>query len=276
LELDHIMKHTALILLLAACTVAASAQSPTKPASTAKPATTVAKSATKAAKLAVAADKLPPGVPVVKGIKNTLYTVSLRYQEIKIGDGAPAQTGKLLGFYFTLWSASDGHKIDSSDDHRVPLLDKDKKPVTDADGKPKLGDPQKGMLLMGNGRPLPGWNMGFEGMKAGGKRRVFIPWQLGVGDQEIPARDATHPALPAKSDLILDIELVEVADIPKPPARSAMMPGGHPLLAPRPSAPVAPAAAAKPAAPTPSATSAVPNAAPAPAAPSTSAQPQTK
>jgi peptidylprolyl isomerase len=272
LELTKAMKHTALILLLAASTMAASAQTPAKPATAAaKPATTAA---TTAAKPAVTANKLPPGVPAVKGIRKSLFSVSLSYQDVKIGDGAIAEPGKIIKYSFTIWCAANGNKIDSTDDHRVPVLDKDKKPVLDADGKPKMGDPQPAITMMGMGRPLPGWDMGFEGMKAGGTRRVFIPWQLGLGAREIPARDATHPAIPAKSDLILDIELSEVKDAPPPQqAHPGMMPGMHPM----PGAPQAPAAPATPnAAPAPAAApQPAPNAAPAPV-PAPPAQPQPK
>jgi peptidylprolyl isomerase len=260
------MKHTALILLFAASTMVASAQAPAKPATAAaKPATTAAKSTTPTA------NKLPPGVPAVKGIHKTLFSVSLSYQDVKIGDGDVAEPGKLLKYSFTIWSAVNGSKIDSTDDHRVPVLDKDKKPVLDADGKPKLGDPQQAITMMGTGRPLLGWDMGFEGMKAGGIRRVFIPWQLGLGAREIPARDATHPAIPAKSDLILDIELSEVKDAPPP---QQAHPGMHPMpgMHPTPVAPAAPAATTTPSAAT------APAAAPAATAPATAtpAPPQPK
>jgi peptidylprolyl isomerase len=252
------MKHAALILILAASTVAASAQT------AAKPATAAAKPA---AKSAAVTEKLPDGVPEVKGIKKTLYTVALRYQDVKVGDGAEAVPGKLLKYYSTLWVAADGHKLDSTDDHRAPVLDKDKKPVLGDDGKPKLGDPQPAQLVMGQGRPLAGWDLGFEGMKVGGKRRVFIPWQLGLGAREVPARGPNQPAIPAKSDLILDVELVEVADAPQPPARPQMTPG-HPMPAghPAPGAPAAPAASTAPAAPAAPAATTTPKPAAAPAA----------
>ena len=256
---------------MAASAAATIAQTP------AKPATTAAKPATTAAKPAATADKLPPGVPPVKGIHKTLFTVSLRYQDVKVGDGAPAEPNKLLKYYFTLWLAADGRKIDSTDDHRAPVLDKDKKPVLDADGKPKLGDPQQATTIMGIGRPLPGWDMGFEGMKVGGKRRVFISWRLGLGAREIPARDANHPGIPAKSDLILDLELAEVTDVPPPTNHPGMggMPGMRPMpggMAPKPGTPGASATPSAPVAPKPAAPAA-PATAPAPAAPAAPAAP---
>jgi peptidylprolyl isomerase len=289
------MKNTALIMLMAASAVAVGAQAPAKPATApAKPVTTApaakpaVKSTATGAKTAAPADKLPAGLIALKAPKSTLYSVSLRYQDEKVGDGAEAAAGKMAKFHYTLWTAGEnGFKFDSSHDHPgQPAKDKDGKPVMGEDGKPKLGDPQPVPMIIGQGRPLPGWDMGAEGMKVGGKRRVFIPWQLGLGAHEIPARDATHPAIPGKSDLILDLELVDVSDAPAPPQRPGMGPGGmRPPMgggAPRPmpgapgtpatpaGAPAAPAATPAPAAaPAPAAT-------PAPAAPATPAQPQSK
>ncbi|MGA3263322.1 MAG: FKBP-type peptidyl-prolyl cis-trans isomerase [Terracidiphilus sp.] len=267
------MKQTILILLLAASTMAASAQTPAKPASDAKPAATDAKSTATADKPAIAdakpapiADKPLAHMSPVEGVQKTLFTISLNYQDIKVGAGAAAEPKKLLKYYFTLWLAADGSQIDSTDDHRAPVLDKDKKPVLDDNGKPKQGDPQPAALMMGMGRPLLGWDMGFEGMKAGGKRRIFIPWQLGLGAREIPAHDATHPGIPAKSDLVLDVELIDVTDAPPPPSRPSMAPRTNPMPGATPAAPAAPAAPAPPAAP----------AAPTAPAPPTAAQPQPK
>jgi peptidylprolyl isomerase len=203
----------------------------------------------------------------------------LQYQEIKVGTGAAAEPQKLLKFHFTLWIAADGTKFDSSYDHPgPPLKDKDGKPVMGDDGKPKLDKPQPWPSIMGQGRPLPGWDMGSVGMKAGGKRRVFIPWQLGFGDRDIPAHGVSQPAIPARSDLILDLDLVEVADAPQAshpgmPPNHPPIPGMHPVPggAPHPGAPTAPPVQSAPGAPpNPSAPGAAPSApttaAPAPAA----------
>ena len=81
------MKHTALFLLMAAATVAASAQT-----TAAKPATTsstAARPATTAHASTATGIKLPPGVPPVRGILKTAF--ALKYQDIKIGTGADAE-----------------------------------------------------------------------------------------------------------------------------------------------------------------------------------------
>jgi peptidylprolyl isomerase len=269
------MKHAALILLLAASTAAASAQAPAKPATAAKPATTAAKSAAATAKPAATADKLPPGVPVVKGIHKTLF--SLRCQDIQIGTGAEAEPNKMYKVLYTGWLGAngrpdDGKKFDSTDDHpRPPVLDKDGKPVLGDDGKPKQGPPQPISFPQGFGRAIPGFDQGFAGMKIGGKRRIFIPWQLAYGAKGRPGPDAAHPGIPAKSDLIFDVELVDVSEMVMPPGHPGMTPGMHPMpgTSPHPPMPATPAApGGQPKTPAPATTpNAAPAAAPKPAAP---------
>jgi peptidylprolyl isomerase len=228
LEFNLAMKRTALILLMAASAAAASAQTPAKPAtpaaSAAKPVATAARTTT-----ASGAVKLPPGVPPVKGIVKTAFT--LRYQEIKIGTGADAEPYKTYKIHYTGWRAADGVKFDSSYDHFLPEVDKDGKPVKDADGKPKLQTvPQPFSFPQGAAGLIPGFSQGFEGMKVGGKRRLFIPWQLAYGARGRPGPDATHPGIPAKADLIFDVELLDVTEPPVPQNRPGMigMPGARP------------------------------------------------
>jgi peptidylprolyl isomerase len=282
LELESSMKQTALILLLAAGTAAASAQTPTKPATSSA---TSAKTTTHAS--TASAVKLPPGVPPVHAILKTEF--SLKYQDIKIGTGAPAEPNKLYKVHYTGWRAADGVKFDSSYDHPgQPLKDKDGKPVLGEDGKPKLGEPQPFQFAqgMGGGRgPFPGFDQGFEGMKVGGKRRLFIPYQLAYGNHAMPDRP-DHPGIPAKSDLIFDVELVDVADLPAQPQRPMMPQGAHmpPGITPHPPAVGAPGQLTKlpppGTAPAPASPSGMPATAPPPtaaptAAPATPAAPTT-
>jgi peptidylprolyl isomerase len=238
------MKRTALILILTASTAAAIAQTPSKPAVVAHMA---------------AAETLPSGIPPVKGAEKTLFT--LRYQEIKIGAGAEAEPYKLYTVQYTGWLAADGHKFDSSYDHpRPPVLDKDGKPVMGADGKPEQGPAEPIRFPQGFGRVIAGFDQGFTGMRIGGERRLFIPWELAYGAMGRPGPDADHPGIPPKADLIFDIELVGVTDMPMPSNHPGMtggmhsMPGMHPLPATpahtdvpaTPATPAAPAAQAQP------------------------------
>lgn len=220
------MKHFVFALIFAASTVAATAQTASKPAAP-KAATTP--------KTAASASKLPPGIPPVKAPIRTIFTVSLRYQDIKVGTGPLAEPGKLFKVQYTGWRAADGVKFDSSYDHRAPMFDKDRKPILGPDGKPKFGEAQPMPFVQGRGGAIPGFDQGFVGMHVGGKRRMFIPWQMAYGTREIPDRGPEHPGIPAKSDLIFDVELVDVTDLPAPPMRPNMPPM-HPSPAPRPGA----------------------------------------
>lgn len=275
------MKPFAFFLSLALSATAATAQTAPKTAAPAR------KSAgAHIATSGAAASPLPAGVPRLQhGLMKTAF--SLRYEDLKVGTGALAEPNKIYKVFYTGYLGAngrpdDGHKFDSSDDHRRPELDKDGKPVMGDDGKPKLGDPEPLEFPQGFGRLIPGFDQGFDGMHIGGKRRLFIPWQLAYGDRGRPGPDPAHPVIPPKADLIFDIELVDIQDLPAPQAHPGMsvhpMPGAtpppHPQTAPAPSQPgtAAPGSAA------PSAAPAAPGATPAPPAtpPPTSAQPQPK
>ena len=263
------MNRFVLFLSFAAFTAAASAQTtPAKPATAAKPASSAAKPAAK-----------PPLRPRLNRSPGSSFlqacpgscTVSvkmpfaLRYEDIKVGTGAVGETGKLWHLKYTGWRAADGVKFDSWDMHSQPEMGPDGKPVMGPDGKPKMKDPEPIAIPQGVGRVIPGFDYGLEGMKIGGKRRIFIPWQMAYGTRAIPDRperpgSPASPGIPAKSDLIFDVELVDVTDMPAPP--HPMMPPNRPMpMQPHPGAGTPPAGG-----------SAQPNAVPTPA-PST--QPST-
>lgn len=240
------MNRSVLILGLAASVAAAQTTSPATPktATTPRPHTATAATAT----------KLPPGIPVVHALTRTAF--ALRYQDIKVGTGPEAEPNKLYHVLYTGWLASNGRKFDSTDDHpRPPQTDKDGKPVLGPDGKPQQGPPQPIVFPQGFGRVIPGWDQGFNGMHIGGKRRLFIPWQLAYGAKGRPGPDEAHPGIPPKADLIFDVELVEVTDMPMAPQRPPMPmnrptpPAGQPPAGGLPSGGAAPPAGARPSAP---------------------------
>ncbi|MDE3063207.1 MAG: FKBP-type peptidyl-prolyl cis-trans isomerase [Acidobacteriota bacterium] len=248
------MRGTAFFLVLTMGAMMAQAQTAAKPATGAKTAVHHA---------ATAAATLPPGVPPVHAVTKTAF--ALRYQDIKIGTGEEAQPNWVYRVHYTGWLAADGHKFDSSYDHpRQPAMDKDGKPVMGEDGKPKLGDAEPIAFPQGYGRVIPGFDQGFAGMHVGGKRRLFIPWQLAYGAKGRPGPDAAHPGIPPKADLIFDVELVDQKEMQMPMGHPGMMgggmpghpgapmPPGHPPVTPgtaQPAQPAAPAEPAKPATP---------------------------
>jgi len=232
------MKHYVLCLSLAttaACFAQTSAP-PAAPKATAKPATTSA-----------TGPKLPPGIPRVRGIVKTAF--SLHYEDIKAGTGKDAEPNKVYKVHYTGYIASTGRKFDSSYDHKTVAIGKDGKPELDADGKPKMIDAQPLAFVQGFGRLIPGFDQGFAGMKVGGKRRLFIPWQLAYGARGRPGPTPDNPGIPPKSDLIFDVELVDVTDMPAQPTRPGMGigPNGQPMrVVPHPPAPGTPGAPATP------------------------------
>src|SRR5688572_3591780 len=84
---------------------------------------------------------------------------TLRYINIQTGTGADARAGQQYSVHYTGW-LRDGTQFDSSAGR----------------------DPLK--FVQGRREVIPGFDAGFEGMKVGGKRRVFIPYQLAYGDQQ--------------------------------------------------------------------------------------------
>ena len=178
------------LLLIATTAAAQTATTPKKPATPAHHTTTstAAKKTTATVTTSEAnpADN-PPNVPKVEGTPKPLY--ALRYIDTQIGTGDLAKTRQFYTVHYTGW-LTNGTKFDSSFDHPGA------EPIT---------------FPAGAHRVIPGWDTGFQGMHVGGKRRLFIPYQLAYGEAGRP------PHIPAKSDLIFDIELVSVSDTPPAP-----------------------------------------------------------
>jgi peptidylprolyl isomerase len=227
------------IVLLAASTAIATAQT-----TTTKPATTATHHT--ATTTAAAKSTTPPNIPKVVGIPKTIY--ALKYVDTLVGTGPLAEPSilgtsmadskiKWYSVRYTGW-LTDGTKFDSSYDHPGG------EPIT---------------FPAGAHRVIPGWDTGFQGMHVGGKRRLFIPYQLAYGEAGKP------PVIPAKSDLIFDIELVSVSDKPPAPPPSAAPPA-NPSTTPKPpdAQPKSEEPAAKPSTTTPQADPAKPETTPHP------------
>ena len=131
-------------------------------------------------------EKLAASIPAAPGQMRTQYT--MRYVDVAIGTGKLAEAGKVFSVHYTGWLL-DGTKFDSSRDKE--------KPFSFEQGKRKV---------------IPGWDAGFEGMRVGGKRRLFIPYQLAYGEKG-------RGKIPPKAELIFDVELMDVTD--PPPAEAA-------------------------------------------------------
>ena len=125
--------------------------------------------------------KMPAAVPRAPGA--VVEAAPLRYIELQAGTGAPAKPGQEYTVHYTGW-LRDGVKFDSSVD---------------------AGNPLK--FVQGRRQVIAGWEMGFEGMKVGGKRRLFLPYALAYGENG-------RGPIPPRAELIFDIELLDVKDVP--------------------------------------------------------------
>jgi len=167
-------------------------------------------------------------------------TFSLDYVDTKVGTGPIAEPHKWYTVHYTGYLV-DGTKFDSSVDRGEPIS-----------------------FPYGAHRVIEGWDTGFDGMRIGGKRRLYVPYQLAYGEN-------AHQQIPAKSELIFDVELISQSDTqpapPKPPTPPTP-PTGAATPAPEPKA--SPAGAAGP----PPVTSTTPSTSTQPAQPPTTAEPK--
>jgi len=149
-------------------------------------------------------------------------TISLSYVDTKIGTGALVAPRKWYSIKYTGYLV-DGSEFDASSNH-----------------------PDNGSIFsfqQGQHQVVMGMDTGLDGMKVGGKRRLFIPEILAY-------RDQARGSIPAKSDLIFDIELVGQSDTdpnPKPTASPTPAATSAPSTAPAAAAPAAAAPATAPA-----------------------------
>jgi len=140
-------------------------------------------------KLSYVAPFVSPTLAESLGLESSSF--SLSYVDTKIGTGPLAQPHMWYTIHYTGY-LTDGTKFDSSVDRGEPIS-----------------------INYGQHMVIPGWDTGFDGMHVGGKRRLFIPYQLAYGP-------TAHGPIPAKSELVFDVELVsQSATQPAPKAPPA-------------------------------------------------------
>ena len=109
--------------------------------------------------------------------------------------------------------------------------------VTKPDGKGMQFDTSRTRIapysfIVGVGKVIKGWDQGVVGMRNQGKRTIIIPASLAYGER-------VRPNIPANSNLIFDIEIINILDrgdsgqatatVTTLPAASAPPPTGAPL-----------------------------------------------
>ncbi|MDU9389244.1 FKBP-type peptidyl-prolyl cis-trans isomerase [Pseudomonas japonica] len=103
----------------------------------------------------------------------------LQITDVQLGDGKEVVKGALITTHYT-GTLADGSVFDSSHQRGKPF-----------------------QCVIGTGRVIKGWDIGLMGMKVGGKRKLFVPAQLGYGERKMGS-------IPPGSDLYFEIEVLEV------------------------------------------------------------------
>ena len=80
-------------------------------------------------------------------------------EDIRVGNGPEAKAGKHVGMYYKGTLTKTGKQFDQC-----------------LQGKPFK-------FKLGKGEVIKGWDIGVEGMKVGGKRKLTIPANMGYGAQ---------------------------------------------------------------------------------------------
>ena len=136
---------------------------------------------------------LPPPQPLTafdgKALASKKLDKGLVVADFKLGEGAEAKAGDTVSVHYR-GTLKDGTEFDSS-----------------------LARPKPLVFALGAGRVIKGWDLGIEGMKVGGLRKLTIPAELAYGEK-------ARGKIPANSDLTFTVELMAV----KPPA-TPVVPG---------------------------------------------------
>ncbi|MDQ2622694.1 MAG: FKBP-type peptidyl-prolyl cis-trans isomerase [Actinomycetota bacterium] len=105
----------------------------------------------------------------------------LEIEDIKEGTGPAAKAGDTLSMQYVGAIYDTGEEFDASWDRGEPFE-----------------------FELGSGNVIQGWDQGIEGMKAGGRRKLIIPPDLGYGEAGSP------PAIPPNSTLVFVVDLLKI------------------------------------------------------------------
>ena len=137
--------------------------------------------------LAYGAQGRPPVIPPASTLIFDVEVVDIPKVEVEIlteGTGAVAEAGDNLTVEYTGWVWEDGAKGEQFD------------------SSSNAGRPYN--FTLGARMVIPGWDLGFEGLKVGTKARLIIPPVLAYGKR------GSGPKIPPDATLMFEVELVEI------------------------------------------------------------------
>ncbi len=107
-------------------------------------------------------------------------TTQIKIDDLVEGTGKTAEKGALITAHYRGW-LEDGSEFDSSYNKGRPF-----------------------QTVLSQKKVIQGWFIGLQGMKVGGKRKLWVPAEFAYGERQI------GNMIPANSNLIFEIELLEV------------------------------------------------------------------
>lgn len=108
--------------------------------------------------------------------------------EYRSGTGRETQAGDTAAFHYSGWFTRNATLFDSSHTRGVPFS------------------------YTVPGQMIAGWIRGNDKARPGTLRRIYVPYALGYGEVGQP------PRMPAKSNLVFEVECINVAPAPQAPA----------------------------------------------------------
>lgn len=102
----------------------------------------------------------------------------IKIEDIHVGEGREVKKGALIKAHYRGF-LEDGTQFDASYDKGLPF-----------------------QTVLSKNKVIQGWFIGIQGMKEGGKRKLWVPAELGYGERQVGK-------IPPNSNLYFEVELIE-------------------------------------------------------------------